>query len=354
MSRGKKLFGLLVSLLFLWLALRKVDWQQIPAILSQVQIGYLLILSLTLVGEVISRTYRWQVILQDRQLPFGLLFNGLSLGYFFNNLFPARAGEFARAIYISRRTSVRASEIFGSIILERFLDGIVVMGFLLITLTCFDVSPTIRAGGISAFIFYLSVFLFMSLFQFRRAWVARLLEFVLRPFPEGWRERVMSVQTALSQGFSLLRQPWNLLHAIFLSFIAWTISVLTLWCCLQAVNIIVGWRETILLITVLSLGAMIPSSPGMIGLYEYLCVLVLSEMLHYPHEVAITFGILMHILGMLFYAIIGTVILFRENLALKEFEKADDESDPLEICREPEQIAETAQPRVSADSPPNA
>ncbi len=331
MSRGKKLLGLALSLLFLWLALRKVEWQQIPAILAQARFSFLLVLAVTLVGEAVSRAYRWQVILQERRLPFGLLFCGLSLGYFFNNLFPARAGEFARAVYIARRTSIRASEVFGSVILERFLDGIVVMGFLLITLTCFQVSSAIRAGGISAFVFYITVFIFMVLFQFQRARVESLLGFVLKPFPEGLRRRVLGIQHTLAQGFALLRQPWHLLHATFLSFIAWGISLLTIWFCLQAVNINVGWQETILLITVLSLGAMIPSSPGMIGLYEYLCVLVLSEMLHYPHEVAITFGILMHIIGMLFYTVIGTAILFRENLAIKEFEKEDSDTDETVI-----------------------
>ena len=321
MSWRKKLFSAGISFLFLWLALRQVNWGAIPGLLRQVRFEFLAFMLVTLTLEGLSRAYRWGVILGDRPIRFFHLYGGLMLGYLFNNIFPARAGEFARAVYLGRRTGIPSSEAFGSVVMERFLDGVVIMSFLGISVLLFDVGPMIRGAGISALIFYSAVFVFMALLQFRNHWFESILEFVLRPFPLNWQGKAHTIQKAFSEGFKLLRHPIRLFKTFFLSFVSWGLSLTTIYLCQKAMNLPFGLDVTILLITVLSLAAMIPSSPGMIGIFEYCCVLVLATLLGQTQEVAATFGLLLHVFGYLFSLIVGMGIIFWENVSFRELEE---------------------------------
>ena len=48
-----------------------------------------------------------------------------------NNILPARVGEFARALAFSKMEPVSLSAAFGSLVVERVLDGVVLLLFLL-------------------------------------------------------------------------------------------------------------------------------------------------------------------------------------------------------------------------------
>jgi hypothetical protein len=51
----------------------------------------------------------------------------LLVGYGFNNLIPARLGELVRADYAKRQFGVSRSAALGSIVIERLLDGFIVV-----------------------------------------------------------------------------------------------------------------------------------------------------------------------------------------------------------------------------------
>jgi len=67
---------------------------------------------------------------------------------------------------------------------------------------------------------------------------------------------------------------------------------------------------------------MIPSSPAMIGIYEYCCIIVLTDMLGLPREVAVAFGLATHLLAYLYILAVGLAVLTIENLQLSDLESA--------------------------------
>ena len=84
-----------------------------------------------------------------------------------------------------------------------------------------------------------------------------------------------------------------------------------------------------LVLVILQVGIAIPSVPGRLGIYEYLCILALS-VLNVDQATALTYGILLHSLvmlptilfGMLFFA---TMVFGRNRAALlkKSFQPVD-------------------------------
>jgi len=329
---AKKIIGLVLSVLFLWLALRKVDWERVPAVLSAVDWRVLPLMIVSVTIEYLLRTIRWRYILHPRTIPFGHLYGGLILGYMFNNLFPARAGEFVRAWYLGRKGHASFSEAFGSVVMERLLDGICVVSFIAFAVTSFPVSTAVRSGGYTAVAFYGAVLFVILLLQFRRNWIDPVSDLLLSPFPTAWRDRIYGLRDSFIGGLSLVRHPKPLWTAIFLSVVAWAASVGTNYISMRMFNLPIGLDGSLLLIAVLSLGAMIPSSPGMIGIYEYCCIIVLTDMLGLPREVAVAFGLATHFLTYAYVIIIGLAILTLENLHLADLETAaaSEETEPAD------------------------
>jgi len=326
-SLGKKIIGLLLSVLFLWLALRQVDWERVPVVLSSVDWRLLPVLFISYTLEHLTRTFRWRYILFPRQVPLSHLYAGLMLGNLFNNLFPARAGEFVRSWYLRRKQHAGFSEAFGSVVMERLLDGVCVVIFIAFAVTMFPVSAVVRSGGYSAAIFYGIVFIIILLLQFRRRWIDTISDFILSPFPHTWRDWIYRLRDSFIGGLSLVRHPRALIISVLMSLLAWSVSVASYYISTKMFGLPMGLNEALLLIAVLSLGAMIPSSPGMIGIYEYCCILVMTDMLSLPKEVAVAFGLATHFLSYVYVLVIGIAILAIEKLHLSDLETAAEVSE---------------------------
>lgn len=321
MIRSKKFWGILLSAFFLWLALRKVEWERLPPILTTVDPWFTALFLGNLTLEHLTRAWRWQLILKDRGVPFGSMYCGLLLGFFFNNVLPARAGEFIRAAYLGRKGIIPSSEAFGSIVLERMADGIAVVTLLVASLALFPLSPAIRQAGYSAMIFYLVVLAGILVLQFRKDWIVGMTGFILGFLPERYRERGVSVQESFIKGLDLVRDPARFLLVAAVSLLAWGLSTLSYFLCFKVFHITLGFDAAILLIAVLSLGAMIPSSPGMIGIFEYCCMLILADFFGLSKELAASYGLFVHFLGYLYVLVIGIVILTWENLSMQDLQE---------------------------------
>jgi uncharacterized protein (TIRG00374 family) len=318
MLKSKKFWGIIASFLFLWLALQKVELKQVPEILASLQYRYIFFICISYTLEHITRASRWQLILADRPLSLKHSYFGVVLGYFFNNMLPARAGEFLRAFYIKKKNIAPGSEAFGSVVFERFLDGIVIVSFIVYSMQKFTATPLIRKAGLSAIVFYAIVLVAIVLLQFRRAFFVKFSGFIFSLFPEKLAKPLHNARDSFINGLSLIRKPADFAKAMVMSFFTWGISVFTLWLSLEMFSFNLGPAESMLLISVIAIGSMIPSSPGMIGIYQFCCVVTLNGMLGLSPEKSATFGLVCHTIALLYVMIAGFLILAAEGLSFKE------------------------------------
>ncbi len=69
------------------------------------------------------RTERWRLLFQrDRRPPRRAVFWSLMIGYLFNNILPARAGEAARVVALRREAGVSAARGAATVAVERVFD----------------------------------------------------------------------------------------------------------------------------------------------------------------------------------------------------------------------------------------
>ncbi len=103
-------------------AIRKADYTWIFASLA---LSFLALL---------SRAYRWKYVLEPLgyQTKFWNRYHALMIGYIVNLTIP-RAGEASRAVMLSRSDGVPFSKSFGTILAERAVDLVMLMGVVLFT-----------------------------------------------------------------------------------------------------------------------------------------------------------------------------------------------------------------------------
>ncbi len=116
----------------LWLALRNVDFPALGEALRHANYWYLLPLALLLLGSHVLRAWRWQMLLEGlpdaegrvRHVSLKTAFYSLMIGYMVNYAAP-RLGEVARTANLSSQSRLPFSGVFGTVVVERLLDVLV-------------------------------------------------------------------------------------------------------------------------------------------------------------------------------------------------------------------------------------
>ena len=126
--------GIGVSAFFIWFVLRGVDPAEVVTQISQANPWYFLASVSVGTGGYFVRALRWKVLLHPLKPDTALRsrFAGVSIGFAVNNLIPARVGELARAFALTRVEPITLSGSVGSLVVERFLDSIVLVTLFLV------------------------------------------------------------------------------------------------------------------------------------------------------------------------------------------------------------------------------
>lgn len=275
--KRKLLIGIAVSAVFLYLALRGVDWGAFGDVFRDVRYGPLaLCVAFTLLGHF-SRAVRWRYMLVTvKRIGVGSLWSATAIAFMFNNLLPARLGEFVRAYAIGRSEGISKSTAFATIVYERVVDVFTLIVLLWYCLLEVEGPDWLRRSALllMAFNFALLALLFV---MFRcREWFVRALTRACRPLPQGFGVRLVKLCDAFAEGLGVLQDRSALPPVILLSIPVWGFATLGVYYCLVAVGMDLPFVASVVLIVLVSLGSMIPSAPAYIGTLQYAIIVGLA------------------------------------------------------------------------------
>jgi len=268
--------GLLISVVFLFLAFRKVDLSRTWEVIRSADLFLLsMVVAITFLQYVI-RTWRWRILLEPiKRTGFSNRLSSILIGFAANNIFPARLGEFIRANYLGNTEKMSRSSAFGTIVVERFFDGFTLLLVLLIGLmgTTFpeelqSVSGSLRATGIIVFLIYILVIFFLMGFKYKTGLFLNLLDRILFFLPRSLRSRVIDVAGNFSRGLVLTKDPLGWLQAVFYSFLLWFTALYQIQLVEQSIGLNIPFIAAFLILAMASFGVMIPSAPGYIGTFH--------------------------------------------------------------------------------------
>lgn len=208
------------------------------------------------------RAAMWRVTTCPLQpVAFFTLFGGVIIGYMANNLLPARAGEVVRAYYLSRRTGIPGPAAFATVCVERVLD-VFALGLLLIFGLAFGIQ------GLTPETMYRALALLFGFFAALVAAFVGLLrinerspgKFILPT----WVRKILNSFTGPLRPLS---RPRTLAFLVTLSLLAWGTNYLSF---LVLIPEAAGSRleAALLLLLLINLGLLIPSSPGAFGVMQ--------------------------------------------------------------------------------------
>ena len=135
LKRWQFWLGLVISLVFLYFALRGLGIRDLGAALQGANYVWLLPGVAVYFVAVWVRAWRWHYLIRPvKSIPTRRMFPIVAIGYMGNNIYPARAGEVFRALFLKSKEGVPFSTSLATIIVERIFDGVVMLGFVFLNL----------------------------------------------------------------------------------------------------------------------------------------------------------------------------------------------------------------------------
>lgn len=313
--------GIAISALFLFLALRGLDLPHIWQVVRNADFLWLLPAVLIYFVDVLVRSIRWRMLMQPvSQIPLSFAFPLTAIGYFGNNIFPARAGELLRPVLMKRRYHIPISTSLATVLVERVFDGVVILGFIVLNLSAFSgtSASTSYISSIHSLAFWatiiflgiLIIFILAALFPSQAE--KTLLKVIGAVLPMRWRKPAADIIRRFLGGLKLFRSPrWSLL-VLAASIVAWLLETLTYWLVMRAFPFSASPNALMLMNGVANLATTIPSAPGYIGTFDAPSIALLTA-LGVKAELAAGYTLVLHatlwlpitLVGGIFFAIEG-------------------------------------------------
>lgn len=304
-----------VSLVFLALALRGIHFGDLWAALQTAQWGWLIPSVLITVGLLVLKGWRWQLLfLPEHRLPFKPVFAALCAGYLASNVFPARAGELVRLILLVSDQPVDAARTLSTIVVERLLDVLTLLVLMVVLLPFVSLPEWMRTSAQLLGVVALVAAGAIVLFSFWKQRLLALAHTVLRRVRFLDKPGVYAALGHLIDGFATLRGRLGL-ALIGISLLAWFAVVLMAWTAGMAVRLDAPITAFTLAVVVTSLGMVVPSSPGYIGIFHYLVTVALAPF-GIPKEIALTFALVWHAANYLTLSGSGVIALWAYGTSL--------------------------------------
>lgn len=322
MKKWQFWLGMLVSIVFLWFALRGLQLDQFWDSVQSANYWWLIPgIGVYFIG-VWVRAWRWHYLLGPiKKISTRTMFPITTIGYMGNNIYPARAGEVLRAVILKRREGVPVSASLATIIVERIFDGVVMLAFVFVNLP--ELAKLTGSSGFvgniqqlaligtGVFLGALLVFLLAAMFPQVTARVG--LWFISRLTPKRLHEKIIGIMSRFLDGLASLRSPFNVLMVFFTSVIIWLLETGKYWFVMHAFPFQVSFFALMLLNGIANLATTIPSAPGYIGTWEAVTKAVLVAYAVDP-AVALGYAVVLHVALWLPITLLGAYYLAREGI----------------------------------------
>lgn len=331
--------GLAVSAAALWYSFREVEPGPLFEIIFSVKVWLILAVMLQVEFMLFVRGHRWALFLKPvKRVPWIPLGWSVCIGFAINNLLPARVGEVARAISVSRKTGLGFGTVLGSVVVERVYDTLSVAILFAASLFLWDFSGPMDKlaavayekqgwvisqdqAAVSMAILVGAVLVTVIFLKWKTELSLRLAGFFLRPFPARWREKVLTLMRNFIGGLTQTTNPLEVIWIVFMSAMLWIISLASVWIGLRACHVDAGVTESIFVLMSMVIAVSIPAAPGYVGPYHFLACQAILLTCNVDYNHAMGAAIVIHLANYLPQTASGLYALAREGLSLKEIEQ---------------------------------
>ncbi len=284
------------------------------------------------VFAMFQRAERWKyMLLPITRVPYNKLLAATCIGFMANNVLPLRLGEFVRAYSLSKQApKVTKSASLATIFVERMVfDLLALLGILAVVLLIVElpVDDKFQFGAFLSLAIAMVGLIFAVILVLKPEGSSRLLTKYLFFLPNKVTDAISNTILKFSKGLLFLKSwrytAWVSGHTIFL------------WLFMGISNIFVFYAfgfhlpvyASYVLLVVVSISILIPSSPGFVGVYHYGVIWTLKYF-GVDYESALSCAIVLHAAQFIPITLMGFYYLKKEHLSLRQLEQEALKDDP--------------------------
>lgn len=262
--------GFIIAIAALGWVVRSVDIDKVLEIGKDYSASHLVAVLLLTTTSYLLRAWRWPFFFARGGLRFKDSYRCLIMGFFMNNVLPARIGEFVRAHLGGRASSHSRTTVLATIAAERLMDGLAVSA-IFCGLFLFASTPAERAEGqLVLFVSYLFgmaavLTLLCCLFQER---LLKLLEKFGRFLPGHYTEWGVARAGHFFAGLKPLFTPSKGLLLTVQSLLIWFVELSVFWQVSETFHQPMSLGALGLFLAAVNFSSLVPGPPGGIGVIE--------------------------------------------------------------------------------------
>ncbi len=316
------LIGVFVSIIFLYFALSKIDINILLSTLSRANY-FFLVPSLFLIFVIFwLKTIRWKyLLLPVKNAPVWDLMKSMTIGYAANNILPAHLGELLRVFITAKKSSISRASVLATIVVEKIIDMFSLTVLLSLTLLIYPFPAWVKKSGIIMLIFTIIIFLFVILMKFYQDAIIKVIEFILKPLPEKLHKRISDFIISFAGGLNLLKNKRDYLLVLSTTSLVWVCFILLFYVNFYTFGMISTYKlslfSSLVIVVITTISIVIPSSPGYIGTFHWLCQFSLG-LFSIPRETGLSYAIVLHALNYLPVLLFGLILAWREGVQIAQ------------------------------------
>lgn len=321
-NKVKFAIGIAISLVFIFLAFRKVNFAEMWQAFKSANYWYFLPAIVIIFFSHFLRALRWRYLLDPiKRVDIRSLFSSLIIGYMANVFMPAHLGEFIRAYILGKKRDIAMSSTFATIVIERIIDIFSLLTLMVLTIFLYPFPQWVTKSGYIMFAATLGLFLFLVLLKIKTTRTLGVIRFLMKPLSENLARKIEGLLVKFVAGIVPLKRWQDYLIVTLFSVIIWACYAGVFYFSFFAFDFSttyhLPWTASLVLLVITTVSVVVPSSPGYVGTYHYLCQLSLA-MFHVPAGPALSFATVVHGISFLPVLITGLIFARYEGMAISK------------------------------------
>jgi glycosyltransferase 2 family protein len=277
--------SLALAALFVWLlwrggvpllpdasAFRAVQWWAVP--------GYAALVGVT----HFFRASRWRFLIAPvKKLPFREVIALNWIGFFAIFALPLRLGEVARPALGKMRAGVSISAGFGTVAVERVIDGLITSLCVVWALLAIERHPTedpiaqkLPIYGYASVAIFATAFVALGLFLWQRTLAAKLVAKTVGLVSAKMGRLLSEKVGSVADGVRSIAEPRLAFPFLAESLVYWGTNAAGMWLLGVGCGLPMSFSHAIAVMGILAIGILLPAGPGLFGNFQFAISLALK------------------------------------------------------------------------------
>ncbi|HEX3743802.1 MAG TPA: lysylphosphatidylglycerol synthase transmembrane domain-containing protein [Bryobacteraceae bacterium] len=267
-----------LAAVLLWWTLRGVDWATVWGAIKQARWGLVVCATPFTCLSFFLRAMRWRILLNaEENLPVGTVFLATMAGYLGNAFLPARAGEVVRTLVVSGRSKLSKTYVLTTALSERLMDAVALVLWSSLILLGVHPKPGWMAGVARTMAIVAGAgAVAIAVLPHIEGLFVRVLK--RAPLPHKLREALIALADQVLLGMRAFHNTGRFVGFAAMTVVIWVSDDVGFLIAAHALHLALSFSSGMLLLAALGLASALPSTPGYVGIFQFVAVTVLAPM----------------------------------------------------------------------------